>query len=180
MSISSRELARRKIEELVRKFERSKRSDFTEQDTVTHFIMPLLEALGWNVSDVYEVKQGGYPVNIRRAIPTEYRPLDRPDCVVSLSGNPYLVFEFKRLADGGAIDRDERRINKLWRMAENELNTKYAVLTNFCETVVYLRANEESKWKQLIRFNNPKEYLSKFKELWKYLSKEAAEQQTIS
>ena len=79
MSISSRELARREIEELVRKLERSKRSDFTEQDTVTHFIMPLLEALGWNVSDVYEVKQGGYPVNIRRAIPAEYRPLDKPD-----------------------------------------------------------------------------------------------------
>jgi hypothetical protein len=167
MSISSKELAKSKIKKLTDKYVQSRGGDFTEQDTITNFILPFLESLGWNIHDVYEVKQQGYPVNWRRTLPAESRPLDKPDCVILVNGNPYVVLEFKPLTDGGHIDRYENRVKKLQEKAEY-LSAKYAVLANFSETIVYDGVNG----KELIRFSYPKEYLDKFDELWKYLSKE--------
>jgi len=97
MSISSKELARSKIEKLVNKWNNSTGSDFTEQDTVTNFILPFLEALGWDIYNVYEVKQGGYPSSLRKTVPVESRSSKKPDCVISLNDNPLMVFEFKPL-----------------------------------------------------------------------------------
>ena len=162
---SSKELSRNKIKELVEKYTHSKGEDFSEKDTIAHFILPLLESLGWNINDVHEVKQEGYPRNLLKSIPIESRPMDFPDCVLSLKRNPYIVLEFKRLTYG-TIDRDQRQINKLLAKAEI-LNAKYAVLTRFTETIVYDAADGT----ELIRFSNPTEYLSRFEELWKYLSK---------
>jgi len=165
MSVSSKELARRKIEDLVKKFEQSVKYDFTEQDTITNFILPFLSALEWNIFDVYEVKQRGYPVKYRWALPAEERPLDFPDCIILLNGSPHIVLEFKRLGYG-SVDRYETIVTKLRKQAE-DLNFKYAVLTSFARTVIY----DGTSGKMLIRFENPEEYLSKFEELWKYLSK---------
>jgi len=171
MSISNKELSRSRIKELVSRWTQSRRGDFTEQDTVTNFILPFLESFGWNKYDVCEVKQQGYPVSFKQRLPAESRPLDKPDCVISLNDKPYIVFEFKPLADGGVIDRYNERVKKLQEKAR-KLNTRYAVLTNFTETIVYGKTGE----KPLIRFGEPKEYLSRFEELWKYLSRESANQ----
>ncbi len=168
MSPSSKEISRRKIEDLVKRFAQSKKADFTEQDTITNFILPFLEALGWNIFDVNEVKQRGYPINYRWALPAEERPLDKPDCIILLNGTPHIVLEFKRLGYG-TVDRYETIVKKLREQAEY-LNFKYAVLTRFTETVVY----DGASGNPLIRFTNPSEYLSKFEELWKHLSKEKA------
>jgi len=170
MTISSKELSRSKVEKLVNRWTQCRRGDFTEQDTATNFILPFLECLGWNIYDVYEVKQQGYPVSFTQKLPIESRPLDKPDCIISLNDNPCIVFEFKPLADGGVIDRYKERIKKLQEKARN-LNTRYAILTNFSETIVYGKTNE----KPLIRFSHPTEYLSRFEELWKCLSKANAD-----
>ena len=168
MSISSKELSKTKIEELVNKWNNSIGGDFTEQDTVTNFILPFLESLGWNASNVYEVKQGGYPASLRKTVPVENRSLKKPDCVISLRDNPYMIFEFKPLVDGGVIDRYKARVDRLQEIAQY-LNAKYAILTNFSESVVY-----DTNGKELTRFKRPKEYLDRFEELWQYLSKERA------
>ena len=170
MNTSSKELSRSKIEVLVKRYDSPDchHYDFTEQDTITNFILPFLEALGWNIFNVYEVKQRGYPQNFRRALPPEERPLNFPDCIILLNGSPHIVIEFKGL-NYGTVDRYETVVKKLLEKAEY-LGFKYAVLTRFAETVVYDGANGN----QLIRFSNPKEYLSKFEELWQYLSKEKA------
>lgn len=39
------------------RYPKLKRSEFNEQDTITKFIMPLLEVLGWDIYDISEVKQ---------------------------------------------------------------------------------------------------------------------------
>jgi hypothetical protein len=166
MSISSKELARNKIEKLVNKWNNSTGSDFTEQDTVTNFILPFLEALGWDIYNVYELKQGGYPVSLRKTVPVESRSLKKPDCVISLNDNPHMVFEFKPLVDGGDIDRYKHRKDKLQEEVQY-LNAKYGILTNFSETMVY-----DANGKELTKFKCPKEYIDRFNELWEYLSKE--------
>ena len=50
------------------------------------------------------------------------------------------------------------------------LKAKYAILTRFTETVVY----DGTNGRRLIKFNGPSEYLDRFEELWRYLSKEMA------
>jgi len=168
MSVSSKEITRSKIGSLVKRWTETRAGDFTEQDTATNFILPFLEALGWNIYDVYEVKQWGYPVILKKSVPVEERSLKKPDCVVSLNNKPYMVFEFKPLADGGAIDRYTHRIDRLKEKAQY-LNVVYAILTNFTETIGY-----DADGNELIRFKRPPEYTERFDELWKFLSKEAA------
>jgi hypothetical protein len=154
---------------LVDKYTKVAGRDYTEQDTTTNFILPFIEALGWDIYNVHEVKQQGYPLAFRKALPSENRPLDHPDCTVSLNGNPYIVWEFKRLTSGGAIDRDERTIADLLSKGAS-FGAKYAVLTSFAETVVYDALSQ----KRLFRIDSPVEYYLKFEDIWNYLSKEAA------
>lgn len=164
----TKEFARTQMDRLFKKRMECSGSDFTEQDTINNFILPFLEALGWNIYDVNEVKQGGYPVSFRKAIPVESRAIDKPDCVISLKGKPYMVLEFKRL-NYGTVDRYEGIVEDVLTKAEY-LKAKYAVLTRFTETLVY----DGSNGRLLVRFNSPSEYLDRFEELWQYLSKETA------
>jgi len=166
MSITSKELAKSKIEKLVNKWNNSTGSDFTEQDTITNFILPFLEALGWDICNVYELKQGGYPVSLRKTVPVESRSPKKPDCVISLNDKPHMVFEFKPLVDGGDIDRYNHRKDKLQEEAQY-LNAKYGILTNFSETIVY-----DADGNELTKFKHPKEYIDRFNELWVLLSKQ--------
>lgn len=165
----SKESAKGKIEELVEKYSHVKaKRDYSENDTITNFILFFLEALGWQIYDVYEVKQEGYPRSFTRNLPVESRARDKPDCVISLNGKPYMVLEFKSLGYGRNIDRYASQVEILLRKAKY-VNAKYAVFTNFAETVVYDRTSE-----RLIEFRKPEQYLSRFEELWEYLSKEKA------
>jgi hypothetical protein len=169
MSEPLKELARSQIDKLFKKRMEYSGKDFTEQDTITNFILPFLEAFGWNIYDVNEVKQGGYPVDFRKAVPIEGRAINKPDCVILLKGKPYMVLEFKRLLYG-TIDRYEGIVEDILTKAEY-LKVKYAVLTRFMETVVY----DGKNGKQLAKFK-ASEYSDRFEELWQYLSKEMAEQ----
>lgn len=143
---STQDLAKDKIEELVEKYERARKAgelgNYTESDTITNFFLSLLDALGWNIYDVHEVKQQGYPRDFRSALPVEYRPNNMPDCIISVNRKPYAVFEFKRL---GLADVDKpMRANKLMTKAEY-LDTKYVVLSNFTHTIIYARTMKNPK-----------------------------------
>jgi len=165
MGTSAKDLARSEIEKLVNKWINSRGSDYTEQDTITNFILPFLKALGWDIYNVYEVKQGGYPVNFRKTVPVENRSLKNPDCIISINDKPHIVFEFKRLTDGGHINRYPQRKENLLEKVRY-VNAKYGVLTNFVETVVY-----DANGKELAKFKNPKEYIDRLDDLWTYLAK---------
>ena len=89
--------------------------------------------------------------------------------MISLDGKPYMVLEFKSLNYGKEVDRYAGEVEKLLGKAEY-LNTRYAVLTSFRHTVVYDRTSEP----QLIEFTEPNQYLSRFEELWQYLSRARA------
>ncbi|MDH5374773.1 MAG: hypothetical protein OEZ21_00865 [Candidatus Bathyarchaeota archaeon] len=169
MSTLSKDTSQNKIRFLIDKYTKVAGRDYTEQDTITNFIMPFIEALGWDIFNVHEVKQQGYPVEFRKALPSENRPLDHPDCTISVNGNPHIVWEFKRLTSGGAIDRHERTITDLLSKGTG-LNAKYAVLTSFAEAVVF----DVSSQKRLFRIDSPVEYFLKFEDIWNHLSKEAA------
>lgn len=173
MSTISKDDSLNRIEFLITKYANVRGSDYTEKDTITNFILPFIEALGWNIYDVHEVKQDGYPLAFRKALPSESRPLDHPDCTISVNGNPHIVLEFKRLTSGGAIDRYEQTIADLLNKGMG-LNAEYAVLTSFAETVIY----DVSSQKRLLRFDSPVEYSLKFEDIWNVLSKEAAQRQT--
>lgn len=147
-------------------------AEFTEQDTIFHFILPTLEILGWNVHDVKEVKQGGYPRDFQKSRPAGQRAIDKPDCVISIYGQPYINLEFKRMTEG-TIDRYPHRVEDLLRKSEY-LGTKYAVLTRFNETIVYDVANGNT----LTRFISPRDHLERFDDLWNHLSREKAERCT--
>ena len=196
MSSISEESARNISGELVEKFNRSIKDHYTERDTIAIFILPFLEALGWDVHDVYEVRQGGFPYHLNKSIPVNYRSLKHPDCVISFNNAPHVILEFKRLAYG-PVDRYCQLVVDLFDKAVYT-EAKYAVLTSFTRTLVYdgtkivsdddsntfydgvkvydasSKKHDCTKIEPLIRFSNPADYLSKFNELWTHLSKEKA------
>jgi len=59
--------------------------DYSEQDTATKFIKPLIEALGWNVLSMQEVRE------------EVYFKEKRIDCILYSKGKPYIIFELSRL-----------------------------------------------------------------------------------
>jgi len=166
MTGSPKELAKNRVGELVSNWNSSTGSHFTEQDTVTNFILPFLRALGWDIYNINELKQGSYHVSSGKTVPVERRSSKKPDCVISLNGRPLMVFEFKALVDGGDIDRYQYRKDKLQEEV-HYINAKYGILTNFSETIIY-----DANGKELKRFKCPKEYLDGFDDLWEHLSKE--------
>lgn len=159
-----KELAREIIEKLVEKWRNVntsksgiKREDFSEADTATKFIKPLLEALGWSVDDIDEVREE-VSINSRLI-----------DCVLYVNNEPYIVIDYKRTGFG----RVEKHGNKKKILEEGtKLQTKYAVLTSFSETRIYSVKGEA----EITSFNTygKSEYVTKFEELWNLLSKESA------
>ena len=125
--------------------------DYSEQDTATKFIKPLIEALGWNPLSMQEVRE---EVSLKDK---------RIDCVLYSSGKPHIVFEFKSLGFGvlhGKFDASELINNA------KALHAKYAVLSRFRETIVYDPATGKEVYYFVLE-----DYVEKFGILWKYLSK---------
>ena len=195
---SSKDLAKHKLRDLVEKFKQSTKSHHTEQDTIRIFILPLLELLGWNIYDVYEVRQGSFPYHLTKSIAVNYRLPKHPDCVVSFDGVPRIVLECKKLAYG-LIDKYCQNVVGLLDETDYA-KAKFAVLTSFAETIVYdgtkivyeensnilydgievynalTKKYDCTRIEPLISFRNPTEYLSKFDVLWADLSKESGKE----
>jgi len=156
--------AKSKIGELEQRFRDlgGKRGFFTEQDTSTKFIMPLLEALGWNIYDINEVREKGYLDSLDQK-------KGLPDCVLFIDNEPYAVIEIKPIRFGN-IDK-ELVVSKILQKAQ-DLKAKYAVVTSFRKTKIY---SPETGSEQANFFIEAIcEYETKFEDLWKFLSKESA------
>ena len=157
MEISSDTL-RKKIEELVQKYEEIKpkirKSPHypNEQDTVTKFIRPMLEAFGWDFLDPEEVKEelpfeGGQHI----------------DCVLYLNGNPHIVIECKHLGLSALTFKNDY---KKRRERAKRFGVNIFVYTNFAETIIH-----RFKEKEMHYFEKPTEYLRKLDTLKQCLLK---------
>jgi hypothetical protein len=155
----TKEMAKERIKQLWERYERTyikafgtRVSDYSEQDTITKFIKPLIEALGWNILSMEEMRE---EVSFNEK---------RIDCILYLQHKPYIIFEFKSLGFGDL--RNKHHAIKELLSNGKALKAKYAVFTRFYETIVYDPQSGEE-----IEYFVPMDYLDNFDTLWKYLSK---------
>lgn len=155
-----KETSRKEAERLFERWNRSWGRSFkvySEQDTATKWIKPLLSCLGWNIYDMDEVREG-VKLDLSSG---EQRFFD---CVLYIDKTPYVVIEFKRVGIG-ILHNSERAIEKL-RLNAKQTKAKYAVFTRFFETIIYdARTGEEKAY-----FRGSDGYLNKFDILWNYLA----------
>ena len=100
---------------------RNKSYTYTEDDIKFVYIEPLLEALGWDVKNVNEVKRGV----ITR--------VGKVDYILYINKEPKVVIIVKNFNDN--LDNYVNQVNTYLR----ELNVEWVVVTNFAETRMYHR-----------------------------------------
>lgn len=163
----SKETAEQKIRELVETYDRLVRDGkvhkFSEADVGSKFILPLLEALGWDVKNIDEVRE-------------QRRTLTGPvDYSLNINKLPKLVVEIKSFdesLDGTRIIRGreesypEQAIRYAWH-----LKVDWVVLSNFKETRLYYSHVRKPKDGLIFRLKH-NEYIPSFKKLW-IISKES-------
>jgi len=130
---------------------------FTEADVGSKFILPFLEALGWDVKNIDEVRE-------------QRRTLTGPvDYSLNVNKLPKLVVEIKRFdenLDGARIIRGreesypEQAIRYAWH-----LKVDWVVLSNFKETRLYYSHVRKPKDGLIFQLKH-NEYIPSFKKLW--------------
>ena len=127
-------------------------------DTITKLIHPLLKALGWNILDFDDVQEEVFakPSGKDRHI----------DLVLYSKGKPYIGMEIKSLSKGPVNKEAKDYLIQDLLEKSRYLGVRYAVLTRFVETLIL----DPKSGKRLASFNYL-DYLEKFDDLWKYLSK---------
>lgn len=120
------------IKSLVEKYNRltqKERKDYTEADTGTKLVLPLLRALGWDIESGSEVKE-------------QQRQLNKPaDIVLLTNGIPRIVVELKQITTDldGRYTYDNQKITYAEQAIRYAWNRRidWAVLTNFREIRLY-------------------------------------------
>lgn len=156
--------AKRKIQELVSKYEQVKLSGridkYSEQDTKDSFIRPMFEALGWDFDDREEVSKEEF-VN----------SAGRVDYGIYLNNQPKLFIEAKKL--GADIHKPEFAEQAI-RYCFNRVVT-WAVLTDFESLKVFNAQNVSENLSNKLYFEIPySQYVERFDQIWQ-LSKESFE-----
>lgn len=154
--------ARRRIHSLVEDYMRvlaaGRKESFNEERVKIAFIVPMLEALGWNP-------------RTDEVLPEQATLTGRADFGLRVGGRTKIFVEMKRFSkslDGHYTVKGrprsfaEQAIQYAWGM-----KASWAVLTNFEETRLYdshvKKPEDGLVWKKSIRFT---EYESRFDELW--------------
>lgn len=164
-----KETAKRKLKELVGRFSQIQSSGiegtFSEADVSSKFILPLLDILGWNISNINEVKE-------------QRRTLSGPaDYTLAINKKLRLVVELKKfteLLDGHRIVRGRKETfpEQATRYAWH-LKVEWVVLTNFKEIRLYnsYYKNPTDGLRLQIRYTH---FYSDFDKLW-LLSRQSVE-----
>ncbi len=152
----SQEQAKQKIGELIKKYEEVLKSGevkkYTEEETKKDFILPLFEALGW---DVFNKKEVSAEEHIKSS--------GRVDYGFYVNGRTKFYLEAKPLkADLNDEDFAKQAIRYSWNRG-----VTWAVLTNF-ESVKVFNAQAISKYLgDKLYFEMPhSEFLERFDQLW--------------
>lgn len=161
MGVSDKETAKKNLADIVGRFEQvlvsRKETDFSEADVSSKFILPLLEALGWNTKDIDQVKE-------------QKRTLAGPvDYTLAIDRNPRVLLELKRFTE----ELDGYRIVRGHKETFSEQATRYAwhlkvewvVLTNFKELRLYnaYYRNPSDGLRLKVSYNH---YVSDLNRLW--------------
>jgi len=163
----SKETAAEKIRVLTEKYDKlvkdGKIAEFSEADAGSKFILPFLEALGWDIKNIDEVRE-------------QRRTLTGPvDYSLNVNKLPKLVVEIKRLdesLDATRVTRGreesypEQAVRYAWH-----LKVDWVVLSNFSETRLYY-SHVRKPVNGLIFKLKHNEYIESFEKLW-IISKES-------
>lgn len=164
----TQEQVKEKIKALVEKYEKIKSSgklkSYTEEETKKDLILPLLEALGWNVVDKNEVSA------------EEQISGDRVDYGFYLNGRIKFYLEAKKLS----VDlQREEFANQSIKYSWNK-GVTWAVLTDFERLKVFNAQEIDKSLGDKLLFEIPyTQYLERFDEQLSLLSKEAFEKGLI-
>jgi len=163
----SLETAREKIRDLVERYNRvlreGKINSFSEPDVGSKFILPFIEALGWDIKNIDEVKE-------------QKRTLTGPaDYTLNVKRTAKLVVEIKRfdhnldtvrIIRGREESYAEQAIRYAWHM-----KVDWVILSNFAETRLYYSHVIKPRDGLVFDFRH-NQYLEKLDKLW-VLSKES-------
>ncbi|MBU4338208.1 hypothetical protein KKB43_03605 [Patescibacteria group bacterium] len=158
-----RQQAKEKIKALVEKYEQIKTSgklkSYTEQETKNSLISPLLEALGWDITNKNEVSAEENIISSGRV-----------DYGIYLNGRVKFYLEAKKLS----VDlQREEFANQAIRYSWNK-GVTWAVLTDFERFKVFNAQEIDKSLSDKQFFEIPyTEYIKRFDQLW-LLSKEAS------
>ncbi|MBU4368783.1 N-6 DNA methylase, partial [Patescibacteria group bacterium] len=161
--------AREKIKALVEKYEEiqssGKLKSYTEEETKKDLILPLIEALGWNVYDKNEVSAEEHIISSGRV-----------DYGVYLNGRAKFYLEAKKLS----VDlQREEFANQSIRYSWNK-GVTWAVLTDFERLKVFNAQEIDKSLTDKLLFEIPyTQYLERFDEQLSLLSKESFEKGRI-
>lgn len=152
------------FQELVIRF-KNRSTKVSEKDGISKILLPLIEALGWNIYDFNEVRE---EVSGKRAT---------ADCVLYFNNSPIIVWEFKRL--NTTIEFPDKTTpetiveSKLKGLdVSKELGAKYFVMSSFSQTVIWDVESGERIMGGLFSAINLN-YKQDYKTLWNILSKQA-------
>lgn len=123
---SDKELIKKRVQELVDKYETIKKDgklkSYSEEDTIQGFILPLFEILGWNIRDKNEISSQDH-----------IKGSGRPDHTVKINGITQFYLESKKLSVNLEDETFAKQvINYSWNKG-----VTYAVLTDFESTKVF-------------------------------------------
>jgi len=157
----SADTAREKIRGLVERYNQlvkdGKTQKFSEPDVGSKFILPFMEALGWDIKNIDEVRE-------------QRRTLTGPaDYSLNINGQPKLVVEIKRFDENldtvrTVRGREESYAEQAIRYAWH-LKVDWVVLSNFVETRLYYSHVIKPHDGRIFEFKH-NEYLANFEKLW--------------
>ena len=149
--------AKKRIKKIVEKYTRDfrhfKDDPPTEQDLQRNYILPMLEALNWDIYDLEKVRQEKFVGDIEPDISL----FDEAGNVICIEVKP----DYQPL-------HPESNLQKYTMERIQRLVTRVVWLTSFRNSKLYVFS--EKKDKPLIKNMTHKEYYSDFDTLWKYLS----------
>ncbi len=160
--------AKQKIQELTEKYEQVLKSGelnkYSEEQTKINFILPLFEALGWNILEKNEV-----------SAEESIKSSGRVDFGFYLNGRPKFYLEAKSFkADIHNQDFAKQAIRYLWYRG-----VTWAILTNFERIKVFNAQNISETLAGKLLFEIPyNKFISRFEQLW-LLSKDSIKQELI-
>ena len=150
--------AKKRIKTIVEKYARDLQSLeedlLTEQDLQRNYILPMLEALNWDVYDLRKVRQEKFIGDIKPDI-----------CLFAEAGN-VICIEVK--PDYQPLS-PESNLEKYTMERVRRLGTRIVWLTSFRNSQLHI-FSEKRKNKPIVKNMIYTEYYSRFDTLWKYLS----------
>jgi len=163
----SKVISKNKILDLVENYDTlvrdGKLGDFSEADVGSKFILPFVEAFGWDIKNIDEVRE-------------QKRTLVGPvDYSLNVNKNPKIVVEIKKFTQnlddkrtvrGKTESYPEQAIQYAWH-----LKVDWVILSNFAETRLYYSHVREPENGLIFKFKH-NEYLANLDKLW-IISKES-------